>query len=207
MSRDDIIQLNVGGVPYTTTRSTLCRYPESMLCAMFSRRHDCKVDDRGCVFIDRDGSMFKYILNFLRSGKLSFPDGFRDRNHLAVEADYFQIQPLVHELNAGDRKTVHLIEIVESRIERRHLKDIIIFGERHILEMYVTLTEMNCVDEAGGYARVIESAGRSTFNRVSLRTALINDGWILRRTSTTSSANDSGHVYSVREEFEKVDLV
>ena len=113
MSQDDIIQLNVGGVQYTTTRFTLCRFPDSM-GAMFSGRHDCKVDDSGRVFIDRDGSMFKHILNFLRSGRLLLPNDFSDFALLAIEADFYQIQTLIHELETKkdvDKNSVRVIEI------------------------------------------------------------------------------------------------
>ena len=33
---EDIIRLDVGGTPYTTSRDTLCRYPDSMFARMFS---------------------------------------------------------------------------------------------------------------------------------------------------------------------------
>ena len=35
-----VIDLNVGGSHYSTSRSTLTKYPESMLGVMFSGRHD-----------------------------------------------------------------------------------------------------------------------------------------------------------------------
>ena len=58
--------LNVGGYRYTTTRSTLSKYPESMLGAMFSGRHKLIRDSNGCYFIDSDGENFRHILSFLR---------------------------------------------------------------------------------------------------------------------------------------------
>ena len=48
------IVLDVGGTCYTTSRSTLTKYPESMLGVMFSGRHDIeamKCSD-GSFFID-----------------------------------------------------------------------------------------------------------------------------------------------------------
>lgn len=66
------VKLNVGGSKFETTLSTLTRYPESMLGTMFSGRDGISVpvDDDGYVFIDRDGTHFRSILNFLRSGVL-----------------------------------------------------------------------------------------------------------------------------------------
>jgi len=66
-----LMDLNVGGTHYTTSHSTLTKYSESMLGVMFSGRHDIesmKCSD-GSFFIDRDGSRFKYILDYLRDGE------------------------------------------------------------------------------------------------------------------------------------------
>ena len=38
-----------------------------MLGAMFSGRHEVQTDEDGVVFIDRDGTHFRHILNFLRN--------------------------------------------------------------------------------------------------------------------------------------------
>jgi len=60
------IKLDVGGHKFSTTRETLLKIPDSLLALMFSGRHQLKVQDDGRVFIDRDGTYFKMILNFLR---------------------------------------------------------------------------------------------------------------------------------------------
>ena len=70
MASNEVLTLNVGGVIYTTTRSTLLKYPDSMLGAMFNGRHvPTGYDNQGNYFIDRDGYMFRHVLNFLRSGE------------------------------------------------------------------------------------------------------------------------------------------
>jgi hypothetical protein len=62
---DGVVDLNVGGKHYSTTLATLCRYPDSMLAAMFSGRHELKKRAAdGRVFIDRDGKAFGYVLQF-----------------------------------------------------------------------------------------------------------------------------------------------
>lgn len=42
-------------------------------------------------FIDRDGGMFRHILNFMRNSKLLIPDNFQDLDLLLEEAKYFDI--------------------------------------------------------------------------------------------------------------------
>ena len=69
---DKVITLNVGGTRYTTTLSTLTKYPDSMLGVMFSGRHDLPQQEDGSYFIDRDGEVFKYVLMYLRDRDLCF---------------------------------------------------------------------------------------------------------------------------------------
>eukprot|EP00066_Takifugu_rubripes_P006237 XP_003970875.1 PREDICTED: BTB/POZ domain-containing protein KCTD7 [Takifugu rubripes] len=91
----EVISLNVGGMHFTTRLSTLRRYEDTMLAAMFSGRHYIPRDADGRYFIDRDGTYFGDILNFLREGELPH----RDRV-CAVhrEAQYYAIGPLLESL-------------------------------------------------------------------------------------------------------------
>lgn len=54
----EVISLNVGGMHFTTRLSTLRRYEDTMLAAMFSGRHYIPRDADGRYFIDRDGTYF-----------------------------------------------------------------------------------------------------------------------------------------------------
>ncbi|MEQ2167484.1 hypothetical protein GOODEAATRI_004685 [Goodea atripinnis] len=54
----EVISLNVGGTYFTTRLSTLRRYEDTMLAAMFSGRHYIPRDAEGRFFIDRDGAYF-----------------------------------------------------------------------------------------------------------------------------------------------------
>ena len=92
---DQFVTLNVGGVLYTTTRTTLTKYPDCMLANMFSGKHTTATDANGNYFIDRDGSLFRYVLNFLRSAQLNLPEDFKDLDQLKNEADFYQLEPLI----------------------------------------------------------------------------------------------------------------
>lgn len=91
---DEIIGLNVGGHVYTTSRATLTRFPDSMLGSMFSDRLPTAKDSRGNYVIDRDGPLFRFVLNFLRTSELVLPDDFQELDMLAKEADFYQIPGL-----------------------------------------------------------------------------------------------------------------
>eukprot|EP00743_Colponemidia_sp_Colp-15_P011980 GILK01013497.1.p1 GENE.GILK01013497.1~~GILK01013497.1.p1 ORF type:complete len:298 (+),score=26.64 GILK01013497.1:53-895(+) len=92
-----IVKLDVGGVHFTTSSATLCRDPDSMLAAMFSGRYPIAMDSDGRVFIDRDGSFFNYILNYLRDGTLEVPsiDTQYVLNRIRQEAEYYGLRGLV----------------------------------------------------------------------------------------------------------------
>lgn len=97
-SLQDPVSLNVGGEIYTTTLDTVTRCRDSMLGAMFTGQIPVLRDNRGNVFIDRDGKVFRYILNYLRSCSLDLPEGFSELALLRREADFFQIRPLLEEI-------------------------------------------------------------------------------------------------------------
>ena len=96
---NELIRLNVGGERYTTTRATVTRCPDSMLGKMFGGTMATSIDEHGCFFIDRDGPMFRYVLNFLRSGRLSLPADFNQLDLLADEADFYQLEDLIKEIS------------------------------------------------------------------------------------------------------------
>lgn len=86
-----IVDLNVGGQLYTTSLPTLSKDPQSILHAMFNGSQRVPKDSRGRYFIDRDGVLFRYILDFLRNFRLTLPDGFAEVDRLLVEAEHFKI--------------------------------------------------------------------------------------------------------------------
>ncbi|XP_053373278.1 BTB/POZ domain-containing protein KCTD7-like [Mercenaria mercenaria] len=91
----DVVELNVGGKLMTTLLSTLTKDPQSMLAAMFSGRHVISKDKEGRYFIDCNGHLFEYVLNYLRFGSLPPKEVILDVHDLAV---YFNIQSLVESL-------------------------------------------------------------------------------------------------------------
>ena len=87
-----IVKLNVGGQHFTTSLQTLTRDPNSILAAMFSGRHKLETTEDGSFFIDRDGTYFRFILNYLRNGELILPEGATFLKELEAEAKFYQLQ-------------------------------------------------------------------------------------------------------------------
>ncbi|CAH1232755.1 KCTD7 [Branchiostoma lanceolatum] len=85
-----VIELNVGGAHHTTSLRTLRKYEDSMLAAMFSGRHNLTRDKEGRYFVDRNGTHFGYILDFLRNEDLPpaelSPEIFKEARYFGIDA-------------------------------------------------------------------------------------------------------------------------
>lgn len=110
-----IVNVNVGGYVYTTSLATLLRFPDSMLGCMFSGRLDIAKDTRGNYFIDRDGAMFRYILNFLRTSELCLPDSFEEFDQLNTEVDFYQITTMIQALEVYRQDRLKNMQLREDQ--------------------------------------------------------------------------------------------
>ncbi|GCB69015.1 hypothetical protein scyTo_0005404 [Scyliorhinus torazame] len=92
----EIIQLNVGGTRFSTSRQTLMWIPDSFFSSLLSGRISTLRDETGAIFIDRDPTAFAPILNFLRTKELDLRGV--NINVLRHEAEFYGITPLVRRL-------------------------------------------------------------------------------------------------------------
>jgi len=131
------IKLNVGGQHFTTSLQTLTKDPGSMLHAMFSGRFESKPAEDGSYFIDRDGTHFRYILNYLRTGYLLLPDTKLIRKELLEEAEFYQIRGIVDVLRpspfleskilSSEHKQVFVNTWLKERLNRRHSTFVLLY--------------------------------------------------------------------------------
>jgi len=92
------IKLNVGGQRFETTQSTLIKYP-SMFQSMFSGRFNNPQEEDGYYFIDRDGTHFRLILNFMIDGTLQDDLSSHTLKLLLKEANYYNFTGLISAIN------------------------------------------------------------------------------------------------------------
>ncbi|XP_074660195.1 BTB/POZ domain-containing protein KCTD4-like [Tubulanus polymorphus] len=216
-----IVNLNVGGTIYTTTISTLTAFPDSMLGAMFKGDIPTTLDARGNYFIDRDGRLFRYVLNYLRTFKLNVPDDFGELDQLLDEADFYQIPPLIDAVEVLDRakkvrrrdKTAGVFIEVKDHIECYKgwhintsltgplfmLMDLPPFVEElPKLRFYRTWRE-------GNVEEVFMEKGSKT--RLEWAIALKKSGWDLICSTSTSTAvaKPTTNVANVTQQFTTID--
>jgi len=129
VSDDEIVTINVGGHTFTTFRSSLLRFSNSILARMIKGQIPLRKDKDGNLFLDRDPNIFKYILEFLRSSKLVLNDETMGTilPQLMMEAEYFMIDPLIDQLR--------------FRQERMNKRDVLlVWNEGGVIKF-------NCTDE------------------------------------------------------------
>jgi hypothetical protein len=70
-----------------------------MLALIISGNFPTSRDNQNRIFIDRDGDLFGHVLNFLRTNKLLVDLGLTELSSLRVEADFYRIEMMVHDLD------------------------------------------------------------------------------------------------------------
>ena len=206
---DAVVTLNVGGIVHTTTRSTLSKFPDSMLGALMSGKFPVTQDENGHIFIDRDGAIFRHILNFLRSTRLALPSDFTDYDLLLVEADFYQINPLIDAIlhaqtppQNTERVLSNYLEIIEMRMglsatmptNNSRVKTVL-YGRKAVVLM---LPEHLIGDEAmeklreknGNDFAEVEANGCNV--RLRFCEVLKNQGWELIDSDLSSSSGSTG---------------
>jgi len=138
----DVVRLNVGGMKFSTTLTTLQRLGESsMLSAMFSGRFGLSEQNltpksrtrrsdeheqhekmnENSFFIDRDGTYFRFILNYLRgsSHHIQLPHDKHQLEEFLEECEFYQIQPLIQAV----KTKLFEFQRQSTSSHRKHLKD------------------------------------------------------------------------------------
>lgn len=112
---DEIIELNVGGSFYTTSVQTLFSSPNCFFSTSYNfetKTFNLPLDANGRCFIDRDGKIFQYILEFLRNKTVVLPDRFDEKRRLKSEAEFYKLPLMIkliddHDLIDGRGSFVH----------------------------------------------------------------------------------------------------
>lgn len=128
-----IARFDVGGVKFTTALSTLLKRDRGSWLAAWAQKfitwtaqnHECEE-----VVINRDGNLFRYILNWLRDGVV-IPDlEMPTYMSLLEEAEYFKLAGLVVAINWMLRETRDNVDVksVRSEMSRQDFIKLLHYG-------------------------------------------------------------------------------
>lgn len=105
------VKLNIGGEYFHTSKDTLCmssRYFKKMFGGSWSRLVD---SDDNAIFIDRDPTYFKDILNYMRNNVINLDIMTAEKlTAIWVEAEFYQIDTLLALLKETDQVLQHVTE-------------------------------------------------------------------------------------------------
>ena len=101
------VRLNVRGVIFNTTISTLCSCPESTLAKMFAYDGESfksqPKDRTGAFLIDSSPILFGCILDWCRYKKLVYDLRKIDLDSLKAAADYFGLEDMIESIESKQR--------------------------------------------------------------------------------------------------------
>ena len=110
------ITLNVGGVSFITSMTSLEAEPDNLILTSAKHGKVMQGDNvQGSIFFDRDSTVFPFIINWLRSKACNTPflapETKHERQLLMIEAGYYLLNDLVVFLKEDDK--IASQEIVE----------------------------------------------------------------------------------------------
>lgn len=112
---DGVVHLNVGGVVFPARRSTLVASNSFFAGAMRAHPECCE------LFVDRDPTYFRHVLNWLR-GVRYLPDDDATLRELQWEADYFCLDDMCEAIRCVQRRfsIPHTLEGIHNELRHRN---------------------------------------------------------------------------------------
>ena len=104
----DTVKLNIGGYKYEALKETLTKY-ESFFSLMINSPISSKTDSDGYIYIEQDGQVFKYILDYLKNGEIVFQTNEERLNFvkkISKENEFYQIPDIEDYVYALNGKSV-----------------------------------------------------------------------------------------------------
>ena len=90
LTKPEIVQFDVGGRIFKTSRSLIDQHEDTMLARLVS--NTWREDPNKSVFIDRNGDTFSHILDYLRYGSITLSDKIV-KDMFLRDLDFFGIVP------------------------------------------------------------------------------------------------------------------
>jgi hypothetical protein len=107
------VKFNIGGLRYEVSRSLLEMHSESMLTKIASDQW--QEDPESEIFIERDGSTFRYVLKYLRDGKVKLPIT-ETKSDLIEELVYYNIDHDAAKIDDSNEHQANLVTTAQVAI-------------------------------------------------------------------------------------------
>uniref|UniRef100_A0A3Q3A6M6 Potassium channel tetramerization domain containing 1 n=1 Tax=Kryptolebias marmoratus TaxID=37003 RepID=A0A3Q3A6M6_KRYMA len=202
------VHIDVGGHMYTSSLATLTKYPDSRIGRLFEGTEPIVLDSlKQHYFIDRDGLMFRYILNFLRTSKLLIPDDFTEYSLLYEEALFFQLAPLQAELQhwkaeQEQRGTCRRCECVLLHVASELGEKISVSSQKAVIQEVFPEVQSSWDQDSSSYVTLFPLSGSCHVSSVQVLERLQQKGfWII---SSSGGGVDSSQFseYVLRREVQ-----
>ncbi|CAL8998753.1 unnamed protein product, partial [Prunus brigantina] len=212
LKKSSVIRLNIGGNKFCTSVDTLTqREPNSMLAAMFSGRHNiaCEEDsEKGYVFIDRDGTHFRHILNWLRDATVPLLEERCKYSELLREAEYFQLVGLTEEIHAFlNKEEDDQIAKLDADLTRRDIINFIVsnatmkFRGFNLSGLDLSKLDLTKIDFSYACLRNVCFSGcdltRVKFNYVDAEGAIFNNATLTSSEFVGANLRDASFVDAI----------
>ena len=99
-----VVKLNIGGQIFETNVKTLQKDPDSLLATMFSKQIEVIRQQNEAYFIDRNGTLFEHVLNYLRTGKVPHKIIQDLGEDLLEEAIFYNLKGMVEVITNGNKR-------------------------------------------------------------------------------------------------------
>eukprot|EP00735_Rhodelphis_limneticus_P009297 TRINITY_DN2672_c0_g1::TRINITY_DN2672_c0_g1_i1::g.26036::m.26036 TRINITY_DN2672_c0_g1::TRINITY_DN2672_c0_g1_i1::g.26036 ORF type:complete len:203 (+),score=34.73,sp/Q6DG99/KCTD6_DANRE/39.33/3e-10,BTB_2/PF02214.17/2.5e-13,Mesd/PF10185.4/0.53,Mesd/PF10185.4/1.3e+03 TRINITY_DN2672_c0_g1_i1:45-653(+) len=159
----EIIQFNVGGKTHMTTFSTISSQGENLLTQLVRNHYDGTpgtVDGNGAIFIDRNGKLFRDVLDYLRTGEYpSFSDALRrEFEYYQIESPAKQPTRVFHLMNFGSYLTIYDLNSTDA--------DLIYFMSE-CSQTVAVKAKVTCTSQSDRYITDCNSQGYMATGRIA----------------------------------------
>ncbi|POG83237.1 BTB/POZ protein [Rhizophagus irregularis DAOM 181602=DAOM 197198] len=122
-SNEEKVVLNIGGIKYETLQSTLTARPDTLLGTMFQERNQMMLHptNNNEYFFDRNGRAFHYIMEFYRTGKITW-DPINYQHQHQYQADENTICFTVNKQELDEELDYFQIPFTNSKLHQVHAK-------------------------------------------------------------------------------------
>lgn len=110
---EEVVHINVGGIYFSSRRSTLL-HSNTFFAGALRAQPDCYE-----LFVDRDPTHFRHVLNWIR-GVRHLPEDESVLQELSWEADYY-CMPDLHEAIANAKTRVSLHKVLAGILQELRL--------------------------------------------------------------------------------------